>query len=167
MEEGKICSFFGHRKIEITEELYATLTAEILKSVDFGCRTFYFGGFGEFDALCHEIVTKIKNEKSELEIRRIFCANDERLVRKRHRYFNTSDYEDIIYLVPSFNGWYKSIYFRNCAMIDKSDRIIFYAECRRDSGAYKAFKYAKRKNGKETRNLWDLQSLQIKQNVLK
>ena len=57
--------------------------------------------------------------------------------------------------MPAFEGWYKSIYFRNCAMIDKSDFIIFYAEEREDSGAYKAYKYAKKKKGKRLINLFD------------
>ena len=33
MENNKICSFFGHRDIEITDELYAKTAAEILKAV--------------------------------------------------------------------------------------------------------------------------------------
>ena len=89
-----------------------------------------------------------KYENPELEIRRIYCVSQERYLRKSVRYFNREDYDEIIYLAPSFEGWYKSIYFRNCAMMDKSDIIIFYAENKEDSGAYKAFKYAKRKNYK-------------------
>ena len=153
MEENKICSFFGHRDVEITNELYETTTAEILKSVDFGCRVFYFGGYGDFDALCYKIVTKIKEEKPEFNIRRIYCVSQERYLRKKARYFDKEDYDEIIYLPPSFEGWYKSIYFRNCAMIDKSDFIIFYAEQKENSGAYKAYKYAKKKKNKYIVNL--------------
>ena len=58
------------------------------------------------------------------------------------------------HLMPSFEGWYKSIYFRNCAMIDESDVVIFYAEERENSGAYKAYKYAKGKKEKHVVNLW-------------
>ena len=32
--EDKVCSFFGHREIMLTEELYATTLTEIKKSVD-------------------------------------------------------------------------------------------------------------------------------------
>ena len=71
MEKNKICSFFGHREIAITEELYATTTAEIMKAVDLGCRVFYFGGYGAFDALCYEIVTKIKEDLPEKQIQRV------------------------------------------------------------------------------------------------
>ena len=33
-----------------------------MNAINCGCRTFYFGGYGEFDTLCHETVTKIKEE---------------------------------------------------------------------------------------------------------
>lgn len=148
-----ICSFFGHREIEKTEELISSLTSEILKVVDLGCRVFYFGGYGAFDELCYGVVTKIKEEKPELDIRRIYCVSQERYLRKGSRYFKAEDYEEVIYLSPSFDGWYKSIYFRNCAMIDKSDFIIFYAENRESSGAYKAYKYARNKKEKYIVNL--------------
>ena len=68
--EEKISSFFGHREVSITDELYATVTAEILRSVGFGCRIFYFGGYGEFDDLCYKIVTQIKEDNRDLDIRR-------------------------------------------------------------------------------------------------
>ena len=153
----KICSFFGHRDVEITDELYATATAEIMNSVDFGCRIFYFGGYGDFDALCHKIVTKIKGETPELNIKRIYCVPREECLRKNVRYFKREEYDDVIYLMPSFDGWYKSIYFRNCAMIDESQAVIFYAEERQNSGAYKAYKYAKRKRDKYIVNLWKVE----------
>lgn len=144
MKNDKICSFFGHRNVEITNELVADTTAEILKSLDLGCRIFYFGGYGNFDDLCYKIVTDIKNQNPKLDIKRIYCVAQERYLRKKVRYFNREDYDDIVFLIPSFFGWYKSIYFRNCAMIDQSDYVIFFAEDRENSGAYKAYKYAKK-----------------------
>ncbi|MBO5363228.1 MAG: hypothetical protein J6A46_02755 [Clostridia bacterium] len=155
MQENKICSFFGHREIEITEKLYARTTDEIWKSVDFGCRIFYFGGYGDFDKLCYKIVNKIKQENPQLGLKLVYCVPQELYLRKKSHYFKSEDYDEIIYLTPSFESWYKSIYFRNCAMIDKSDFIIFYAEDRKDSGAYKAYKYAKRQKGKLLSNLWE------------
>ena len=137
-----ICSFFGHRTLEITDELYAIVSAEILRLVDLGCRIFYFGGYGDFDDLCFQIVKKIKENHAEYGIRCVCCVPQERDLRKRERY---TQYDEVVYLMPSFDGWYKSVYFRNCAMIDESDVIIFYAEERQNSGAYKAYKYAKTK----------------------
>ena len=151
---GKICSFFGHRSIEITDDLSAMTATEITKSVDLGCRVFYFGGYGDFDALCYKIVTKLKEETPALNIKRVYCVAQERYLRKKSPHFKRENYDEVIYLTPSFEGWYKSIYFRNRAMIDESDTVIFYAEERENSGAYKAFKYAKKKKGKRIVNLF-------------
>ena len=154
MKENKICSFFGHRTITVTPSLYATLTAEIMKSVDLGCRVFYFGGFGEFDGLCYQIVTQLQKENSKLGLKRIYCVPMERDLKKTSRNFPKETYEEVIYLMPSFHGWYQSIYFRNCAMIDDSDCILFYVEQRENSGAYKAYCYAQKKKGKRIVNVF-------------
>ena len=152
--EEKICAFFGHRQIDATDELCKSLALEILKAIELGCRIFYFGGYGEFDTLCYETVTKIKDEHPELNLKRVYCVPEERYLRKKSRYFNPQDYDEVIYLQKSFDGWYKSIYFRNCAMIDNSDYLIFYAEQRQTSGAYKAYKYARLKKKKGIINLY-------------
>jgi len=152
--EEKVCSFFGHREIMITEELCATLTTEIEKVVDGGCRTFYFGGYGDFDELCYKTVTGIKNERQDCDIQRVFCVPIEGWLRKKVRYFNSEDYERVIFLEPKFSGWYKSIYYRNLAMIDKSCFVIFYAKECENSGAYKAFKYAIKQKDKMIINLF-------------
>ena len=138
----KICAFFGHREIEYSEDLFATTTAEIIKAVDLGCRVFYFGGFGEFDALCYEALEKLILYDPTLHIKRIYCVTQERYLRKNSPHFDRKKYDEVVFLEPAFDGWYKSIYYRKCAMIDKSDVVIFYAENRENSGAYKAYKYA-------------------------
>ena len=154
MQEDKICSFFGHRDIKITEELYATATAEILKSLDFGCRTFYFGGFGDFDRLCHGIISDIAKKQPCLKVKRVYCVSQPRYLTKTSPYFKHKDYDEVIYLAPSFDGWRRSIYFRNCAMVDKSDYIIFYVESRENSGAFKTYRYAQARSGKEIINIF-------------
>ena len=154
---NKICCFFGHWETQVTDELYNATKKEFIKAITFGCRTFLFGGFGRFDDLCYEIVTKIKNEEPELKLNRIYCVPLEKQLKKGSRFFNPADFEDVVYLEPSFSGWYKSIYFRNCAMIDASDYVIFYAENKEDSGAYKAYKYAVKKKDKIIVNLWGKQ----------
>lgn len=152
--EDKVCSFFGHREIMLTEELYVTTLTEIEKSVDLGCRIFYFGEFGEFDNLCYQIVTKLKKERPSLHIRRIYCVPQEKQLRKKARWMMDGKYDDIIFLIPKLTGWYRSIFFRNCAMIDGSDVVIFYAENRRESGAYKAYRYALTKKDKTVVNVY-------------
>ena len=71
---NKVCSFFGHRKIEITKELKQKVK-EVIEDliVNHNVLTFLFGSRSEFDSLCHEVVTKLKEkfvkklEKQSLE----------------------------------------------------------------------------------------------------
>lgn len=153
MGRDKVCSFFGHRDIRVTDALKERITEEIEKTIEFGCGTFYFGGYGDFDRLCYDIVTQIKRNNF-CEIKRVYCVSQERYLYKNVRYFNRADYDEVKYIVPAFSGWYKSIYYRNCAMISESDYVIFYAENRENSGAYKAYNYAKRQKEKTVVNLW-------------
>ena len=80
-----VCSFFGHRKVDNSEELIDRLTLTIRKVLDEGVRTFYFGGFGEFDDLCWRVVTELKKEY--IDIIRVFCLSDERHLRVSKRPF--------------------------------------------------------------------------------
>lgn len=146
------CCCFGHRDVIVTQELHEKTKACIYKFIDEGCKTFLFGGFGDFDRLCYRIVTQLKNELDD-SIQRIFCVPQERYLRKSAHFFNRDDYDETIYLMPRFEGWYKSIYYRNLAMIDECDFILFYAEERENSGAYKAFKYARKLSQKTVINL--------------
>lgn len=150
----KTCSVFGHSTIEITKELEGKLFETIEDLIKQGCECFYFGGFGMFDELCHKVVSKLKETYNH--IKRIFCLSDPRHLRinKRPKWLSRDDYEEFVYLDLEFDWWYTRIYYRNCVMIDKSDIILFFVEKRENSGAYKAFKYAKRIK-KEIINLYD------------
>lgn len=145
MEKHKICSVFGHSTIDITKELENSLFETIEDLIKKGGEYFYFGGFGMFDELCHKVVSELQQTYNH--IKRIFCLSDARHLRinKRPKWLKNEDYEEFVYLDLEFDWWYQRIYYRNCAMIDKSDIIIFYAEERENSGAYKALKYAKQK----------------------
>ncbi len=143
----KVCSFFGHREICITEELKNKLR-DVIESLitkeNFGI--FFFGGFGKFDDLCHEIVTELKNKYSF--IKRMYVCEDYKFVdrpHKRPKWLTKEDYEEFIYLDMKYTGFYQRIYFRNLDMIEQSDFIIFYVNNTENSGVYKAMQYARRK----------------------
>ena len=153
--QDKICSVFGHRDVEVTKELYMATTDAIERALDFGCRVFYFGGYGDFDELCYQIVSDIQTKRPALHIQRVYCVPQEKYLYKKVRYFNKEDYDEVIFLPPAYSGWYKSIYYRNCAMIDESDCVIFYCQNRENSGAHKAYDYAKKKKGKQICNLFE------------
>lgn len=159
MRKDKICAFLGQATVTDKVRLYIIAVAEILNAVEQGCSTFYFGGFGEFDELCYKIVTKIQKEHSEWGIRRIFVPQ-ERYFRKKTSAFKDGEYEAVMELASSFDGWEKSRYFRSCAMIDQSDYVIFCAEESDESEVYKAYKYAQQKKEKQIVNLWRVQAIE-------
>lgn len=136
------CSFFGHSEISITDDLKDRLHAELVRLLRDGYDTFYFGGFGDFDHLCWQTVTDLKNDYPQ--IYRVYCLSDPRHVRlsKRPKWLKDTDYEEFTYLNLGFDYWYSRIYYRNCEMINQSDFVIFYANNVENSGAYKAYKHA-------------------------
>ena len=141
----KICSFFGHRKIEITEELRQFLTDRLEKMiVEFNFEKFLFGSLSDFDDLCYEIVTKLKEKYSH--IKRIFCYYDPRHQRpmKLPSWIANLQFEEKVMLPLELDWWYKRIYYRNKAMIEISDFVFFYVKNKENSGANKAMNVAKK-----------------------
>lgn len=150
---NKICSFFGHKEITITEDLKNRIRGildQMIKNENF--TVFYFGGFGMFDDLCWQIITELKDKY--MHIKRVFCLVDPRHQRisKRPKCLKVEDYEEFIYLDLEFDWWYTRIYYRNCEIVNQSDFIVFYANDVASSGAYKIYQYAK-KNRKNLINL--------------
>ena len=140
------CSFFGHRELKITKEEVDKLKNEIIRLIEENnCKTFYFGGFGEFDDLCYDIVCELK--QTYPDIKRVFCLSDARLLdkTKQPKWLREQSYEQIVYFDLDFSYWYTRIYYRNCEIIKRSDYVIFYVdESKGEGGAYKALKFAKK-----------------------
>lgn len=138
----KTLSFFGHREINISDELIGrlkNLIEDLIINENFGY--FYFGGFGDFDNLCYQIVSSLKTKYPF--ITRIYVYENEKYLRKKPNYLYNEEYESFEYFEPKFKYWYTSIYYRNIEIIDRSDKIIFYVEDRENSGAKKSMSYAK------------------------
>jgi len=145
MKEYYTCCFFGHREIEITDELVKDLTETIEKMItEENYQVFLFGGFGQFDDLCYKIVSELR--KTYPFIKRYFYLWDPKQERgKKPGWLLTEEYEDYYYHGSLYYYWYTSIYYRNTVMIKDSDCILFYLKNPTSkSGAYKAYLYAKR-----------------------
>lgn len=138
----KVCSCFGHFTVEITDELKARTSEEIDKAIADGIRVFLFGGRSDFDDLVYDIVSEKMEKNDGLCLKRIFCFALDAQLRKPPVWFRKKEYEGYECPAKDFDWWYTAIYYRNCAMIDQSDLVLFYAEKRENSGAYKAYKYA-------------------------
>lgn len=147
------CCFIGHRKIKRTKALEDRLYGLIDILIKWrGVETFLFGSKSEFDALCLEIVTKLKEKYAY--IKRVY-------VRAEYQYIDASYNE---YLLQSYDETYfpscavnagKSVYVkRNTHMIDEAGYCIFYytddslSKGMRTykSGTKLAFDYAKKKH---------------------
>lgn len=151
----KICSCFGHSVIKVDDGLKDRVDRTVDGALDDGVRVFLFGGLSDFDDLVYDIVTSKREQFPSLNIERIFCfALDKQAIRPPH-WFAKKEYEGFECPKKAFDYWYKAIYYRNCAMIDMSDLVLFYAENRERSGAYKAYKYAQ-KAGKQIVNFANL-----------
>lgn len=142
----KTCSCFGHSDVEITDDLRARTRKEIDRAVDDGVRIFLFGGRSDFDDLCYDLVTEKKNANPGLDIKRVFCFALDDQLRKPPRWFIKKEYEALECPAKDFDYWYTAIYYRNLAMIDRSDLILFFVERRENSGAYKTYQYAVKKH---------------------
>ena len=67
------CCFFGHRKIKETNELKKTVydaVEDLIKNK--GVNIFLFGSKSQFDDLCHNIVTELKEKYPH--IKRIYVG---------------------------------------------------------------------------------------------
>ena len=135
---------FGHRKVEEKEKTKILLEEKIENLVCLGFDTFYFGGFGEFDEMYYQVVSKVKNRHKN--IRRVFVCPNERWLRRkiRPKWLKEEDYEDLVYLPLDYEYWYTSIYYRNLEMIKEADIILFYVRKTDNSGAFKALQAAKK-----------------------
>ena len=140
----KSCSFFGHREIEELQNVKSKLIDIIETLIKEDYRYFYFGGFGEFDDLCYQIVSEKK--KKYPYIKRIFCLYDARHKKrdKRPKWLLNEEYEEYVYFDMEYDYWYTRIYYRNIEILKKSDFCIFYSKEKKNSGAYKLLQYAKK-----------------------
>ena len=165
MSKEQTACFFGHRKIDASDDLKAILYEEIEKliTVD-GITTFLFGSKSQFDDLCYKIVTDLKSKHPH--IKRIYVRAESEFIdgegSRAYREGLTELYEHTYY-PESVSGAGKAVYVkRNQHMIDESSIcVVYYDEnyapsrrkhSRRDltdyqptSGTSVAYKYAERK----------------------
>ncbi|MBQ8685539.1 MAG: hypothetical protein IJ514_05175 [Clostridia bacterium] len=149
--DGKKCAFFGHRKIEVTDELKVKLTGAIERLItQEGVTVFVFGSRSQFDELCHATVTAL--QKRYPHLRRVAhpCKSEymhlkgkqdpEKTAERLNKHgFIYQEYEEI---KPSDRvcAAGKAAYVeRNQEMIDESDFILFYYDA--------AYKPPQRKDG--------------------
>lgn len=164
MQGQKVCSFFGHREINIKEsfvkELECILENLITKN---GVKVFLFGSKSEFDSLCLYLIGTLKRKYPFIKRIAYTCkgegCNLEILKEESERLYSKIYGQKVEILcvdeeVNYKNKWVagKSGYVqRNYAMIDDSDMCVFYydrkfiKESKGKSGTKIAYDYAVKK----------------------
>lgn len=142
------CCFFGHRKINSTIEMVENLEniIEILivqKNVD----TFLFGSKSEFDNLCYDAVSKLKEKYPH--IKRIYVRSAYEYIDDFYKRNLLDNYEETYYPLKVHGAGKASYVVRNQEMINKSNFCIVYYD--------ENYQPPKRKNSK-----WDLADYQPK-----
>ncbi len=119
------CCFFGHRKIDETEELKKRLCDVIANLiVKEAVNTFLFGSRSEFDELCHETVTQMK--VTYPHIKRIYVRAVYKHIGDWYKDYLLESYEDTYYPEHISNSGRASYVERNQDMIDHSKFCVVY-----------------------------------------
>lgn len=164
----KTACFFGHRKIDVTDELKNRLYQEIenLITAD-GIDYFLFGSKSQFDDICYKVVTDLKSKYPNIQ--RVYVRAESEYIdgegSRAYREGLLEHYEDTYY-PECVSGAGKAVYVkRNQHMIDKSSVCVVYydenympprrKQSRHDlfdyqpkSGTDVAYKYAEKKKRK-------------------
>ena len=172
----KSCSFFGHRKIELSVELEQKVK-DVVEDliVNHNVSTFLFGSRSEFDSLCLSVVTKLKEKYPYVKRVAYTCKNEtcilesekqkmeEKYSQLLKREVRLVGVEEELEHKTKYTAGKASYIERNQAMINDSDYCVFYynenyqpqmrKRSRRSIGYYQpksgtklAYYYAKRKN---------------------
>ena len=145
---GNTCCFFGHRTIYETDILRARLIEVIEKliiveKVD----TFLFGSKSQFNSLCLDVVTEIKEKHPH--IKRIYVRAEYPYISERYKSCLLESYEDTYYPEKIMLSGKASYVERNYEMVKNSQFCIIYynkqrAPTTRKSGTKIALDYATR-----------------------
>ena len=144
-----ICCFFGHRTINETDELRTKITEAVENLIiDENVNTFLFGSKSEFDRLCLELVTKLKEKYPH--VKRIYVRAEFPFINDDYLTYLLKSYDDTYY-PEKLHGSGRAAYVeRNYEMINNSKYCIVYydeshAPTTRKSGTKIALDYAFKK----------------------
>ena len=147
--ETNSCCFFGHRTINVTAELTLSLNGIIKKLItEDRVDTFLFGSRSQFNDLCYEQVTKLK--EAYPHIQRIYVRAEFPDITENYEAYLLERYEGTDY-PETIKGAGKAVYVeRNRTMIENSRFCVVYCrECgllpNRKSGTLQALDYAVKK----------------------
>ncbi len=117
------CCFFGHRKINITDELVNNLK-EIIENLitEKQIDTFLFGSKSQFDKLSLKTITELKNKYPY--IKRIYVRAEFPYIDENYKLYLLESYEDTYYPKKIENSGKAMYVERNYEMIDSSSYCL-------------------------------------------
>ena len=157
MQENTCC-FFGHRTINETDELRTKITEAIEKLITAEkVDTFLFGSKSEFDQLCLELVTKLKEKYPH--VKRIYVRAEFPYINDDYLAYLLKSYDDTYYPEKILGSGRASYVERNYEMINSSRFCIVYYDKsyspkNRKSGTEIAINYAE-KHKKDIINVFE------------
>ena len=139
MEKHKTCSFFGHRKIDVSDNLTQRIK-DCLEYLIVKCnvKNFLFGSKSDFNDLCHLVVSELKVKYSNIKRICYTCKSEgctleiERQEREKiySRFLNSNvrllGFEEEFEHETKHKAGKASYIERNQAMIDDSGYCVFY-----------------------------------------
>ena len=124
-EKAYTCCFFGHRKIDATENLcnaVLTVVEELITNCN--VNTFIFGSKSEFNDLCHKIVTNLKEKYPH--IKRIYVRSAFQHIPDWYEDSLLKHYEGTYFPKHMENAGKASYVERNQEMINQSKFCVVY-----------------------------------------
>ncbi len=139
IERHKVCSFFGHRKIDITDDLKQELK-DYIENLIVNCNTqiFLFGSKSDFNSICHLVVSQLKEKYPNIKRICYTCKSESCTIEsERQKYekiyselinqeIHLLGFEEEFEHKTKYTAGKASYIERNKAMIDDSDFCIFY-----------------------------------------
>lgn len=140
--EHKKCCFIGHRNAKLDDNQIKRLFLIIKKLISkYGFREFLFGSRSDFDKICHQVVTELKNSEYSFLQRVVYTCRSEFCIYENKReeiekLFSTNSnkvtfqgYEKEVEFKSKYVAGRNSYIDRNKQMIDDSDFcVLFYDE---------------------------------------
>lgn len=141
MQKHKICSFFGHRNVVVTEELKEKVK-DIIEDliVNQSVFIFLFGSRSNFDYLCHLVVTELKERYPEIKRISYTCRSETCTLESERAHWEEIyshfrkekvtllGVEEEVEHKTKYTSGRASYVERNQAMINDSDYCVFYYE---------------------------------------
>ncbi len=123
MKKAKTCCFFGHRKVPNSEALRKKLhniVEELIVSE--GYDTFLFVSKSEFNSLCREVLSELKERHPH--IKRVYVRAEYPEINDDYKAYLLQSYEETYYTPRAINAGRAAYVERNYEMIDKSDLCV-------------------------------------------